>query len=214
MKLSVLFGVVCHYFNTKKTDMASKQQQAFGMCVHPCPGMSSGDRSANPATLCASGRSGLRQAHISRSTRKHSGLGMPAPSEEGFRVVNSNAPYWFAVSGRCSNRTTTHKPRNQSREAGPSSRIFDSMETSAKYISLGPAEYRKRVSNSVRVSPAQVYGGVVHRGGPQQVLVMEQEVKALLEKGAIECVPRSNRESGFNRRFFIVSKKDGGCVQF
>ncbi len=47
-----------------------------------------------------------------------------------------------------------------------------------------------------------------------EVLVMEQEVKALLEKGAIECVPRSNRESGFNRRFFIVSKKDGGCVQF
>ncbi len=37
MKLSVLFGVVCHYFNTKKTDMASKQQQAFRMCVHPCP---------------------------------------------------------------------------------------------------------------------------------------------------------------------------------
>ncbi len=28
---------------------------------------------------------------------------------------------------------------------------------------------------------------------PQQVLVMEQEVKALLEKGAIEYVPHSNR---------------------
>ncbi len=35
MKLSVLFGVVCHYF-TKKTDMASKQRQAFRMCVLPC----------------------------------------------------------------------------------------------------------------------------------------------------------------------------------
>ncbi len=33
------------------------------------------------------------------------------------------------------------------------------METSAKYISLGPAD-------KVRVSPAQVYGGVFHRGGP------------------------------------------------
>ncbi len=31
----------------------------------------------------------------------------------------------------------------------------------------------------------------------QQVLVMEQEVKALLEKGAIEYVPHSNRETGF-----------------
>ncbi len=40
------------------------------------------------------------------------------------------------------------------------------METSAKYVSLGPADYRKRVSNTVRVSPAQVYGGVFHQGGP------------------------------------------------
>ncbi len=32
---------------------------------------------------------------------------------------------------------------------------------------------------------------------PQQVLVMEQEVKALLEKVAIECVAHSNRETGF-----------------
>ncbi len=40
------------------------------------------------------------------------------------------------------------------------------METSAKYISLGPADYRKRVSNTVWVSPVQVHGGFVHRGGP------------------------------------------------
>ncbi len=49
------------------------------------PSVSSGDRSANPATVCASGRSGLRRAHISRSTRKRCGLGMPAPSEEDFQ---------------------------------------------------------------------------------------------------------------------------------
>ncbi len=45
---------------------------------------------------------------------------------------------------------------------------------------------------------------------PQQVLVMEQEVKTLLEKGAIEYVPHSNRETGFYSRYFIVPKKDGG----
>ncbi len=45
---------------------------------------------------------------------------------------------------------------------------------------------------------------------PQQVLVMEKEVKALLEKGAIEYVPHSNRETGFYSRYFIVPKKDGG----
>lgn len=33
--------------------------------------------------------------------------------------------------------------------------------------------------------------------GPEQVLVMEQEVKTLLEKGAIEYVPPSNRETEF-----------------
>ncbi len=39
---------------------------------------------------------------------------------------------------------------------------------------------------------------------------MEQEVKALLEKRAIEYVPHSNRENGFYSRYFIVPKKDGG----
>ncbi len=39
--------------------------------------------------------------------------------------------------------------------------MFGSVENSAKYISLGPACYRKRVSNIIWVSPSQV-----HRGGP------------------------------------------------
>ncbi|XDV18828.1 hypothetical protein PO909_024441 [Leuciscus waleckii] len=39
---------------------------------------------------------------------------------------------------------------------------------------------------------------------------MEQEVNTLLEKGAIEYVPPSNRETGFYSRYFIVPKKDGG----
>ncbi len=104
--------------------------------------------------------------HISRSTRKRSGLGMPAPSEEGFRAVSSDASCRFTVSGRCSDCTNTYKSRNQSREAGTSSRIVGSVETSAKYILLGPAHYGKRVSNTVRVSPSQAHGGDVYRGGP------------------------------------------------
>ncbi len=39
---------------------------------------------------------------------------------------------------------------------------------------------------------------------------MEQEIRALLEKGAIEYIPHSNRETGFYSRYFIVPKKDGG----
>ncbi len=46
--------------------------------------------------------------------------------------------------------------------------------------------------------------------GPEQALVMEQEVKALLRKEAIEVVHPHERESGFYSRYFIVPKKDGG----
>ncbi|KAL0177345.1 hypothetical protein M9458_026239, partial [Cirrhinus mrigala] len=46
--------------------------------------------------------------------------------------------------------------------------------------------------------------------GPEQGLVMEQEVVTLLRKEAIEVVPPLERESGFYSRYFIVPKKDGG----
>ncbi|KAI2659093.1 Transposon Ty3-G Gag-Pol polyprotein [Labeo rohita] len=46
--------------------------------------------------------------------------------------------------------------------------------------------------------------------GPEQGLVMEQEVVSLLRKEAIEVVPPHDRESGFYSRYFIVPKKDGG----
>ncbi len=45
---------------------------------------------------------------------------------------------------------------------------------------------------------------------PQKVLVMEKEVKALLEKGAIVYISHSNKETGLYSRYFIVPKKDGG----
>ncbi|KAL0173474.1 hypothetical protein M9458_029442, partial [Cirrhinus mrigala] len=46
--------------------------------------------------------------------------------------------------------------------------------------------------------------------GPEQGLVMEQEVATLLRKEAIEVIPPHDRESGFYSRYFIVPKKDGG----
>ncbi len=123
-------------------------------------------RSANPATLCALGRSGLWRTHISTYTRKRSGLGVPTPSEEDFKAVSLDASCRFTISRCRSVRTNIYKSRNQSREAGSSCKMIGSLGTSAKYISLGPADYRKRVSITVRVSPSQVHGGVVHRGGP------------------------------------------------
>ncbi|CAM4729294.1 unnamed protein product [Leuciscus chuanchicus] len=144
-------------------DEPSTQQQEKNTV--PVSSVPSGDRSANPAASGVTGRSGLRRAHISRTTRKRSGLGMPAPSEEGVRAVCSVVPCRCAVTGRRTDYSTATQCRNQSREA------------------------------------------VV---GPEQVLVMEQEVNTLLEKGAIEYVPPSNRETGFYSRYFIVPKKDGG----
>ncbi|CAM4623010.1 unnamed protein product [Leuciscus chuanchicus] len=64
------------------------------------------DRSANPATSGVTGRSGLRRAHISRSTRKRSGLGMPAPSEEGAGAVCLVVPCRCAVTGRRTDYST------------------------------------------------------------------------------------------------------------
>ncbi len=60
------------------------------------------------------------------------------------------------------------------------------------------------------VSRNQVHGVLSTEVAPQQVLVLEQEIKLFLEKGAIEYVPHSNRETGFYSWYFIVSKKDGG----
>ncbi len=75
---------------------------------------------------------------------------------------------------------------------------------------MGPADCRKGVSNSVRFSTTALQRRDSHAGGPEQALVMEQEVKALLRKEAIEVVPPHERESGFYSRYFIVPKKDGG----
>ncbi len=58
--------------------------------------------------------------------------------------------------------------------------------------------------------PPRFMGILSTEVAPQQVLAMEQEIKALLEKEAIEYVPHSNRETGFYSRYFIVPKKDGG----
>ncbi len=61
-----------------------------------------------------------------------------------------------------------------------------------------------------RSRPPRFMGVLSTEVAPQQVLVMEQEVKALLEKGTIEYVPHSNRETGFYSRYFIFPKKDAG----
>ncbi|KAL0153424.1 hypothetical protein M9458_051262 [Cirrhinus mrigala] len=40
--------------------------------------------------------------------------------------------------------------------------------------------------------------------------LLTQELQTLLDKGAIECVPLPDRESGYYSRYFLVPKKNGG----
>ncbi|KAL0161017.1 hypothetical protein M9458_044742, partial [Cirrhinus mrigala] len=74
-------------------------------------------------------------------------------------------------------------------------RSFGSVETTGQCVCLP----------FVGVSPTLV--------GPEQGLVMEQEVVSLLRKEAIEVVSPHDRESGFYSRYFIVPKKDGGLPE-
>ncbi|CAM4576079.1 unnamed protein product [Leuciscus chuanchicus] len=216
----------------------------------------SGDRSANPATSGVTGRSGLRRAHISRSTRKRSGLGMPAPSEEGARAVCSVVPCRCAVTGRRTDYSTAGEKYGAVSLRCPQGTVLPTLPppvlqgaaVSGEHISQGPPgnvvasgcppPLRRVLEQSVRSfsagaplqgdepttqqqhnpetslerlkRPTRFMGVLPTVVGPEQVLVMEQEVNTLLEKGAIEYVPPSDRETGFYSRYFIVPKKDGG----
>ncbi|KAI2654674.1 Gag-Pro-Pol polyprotein [Labeo rohita] len=104
----------------------------------------------------------------------------PTPQSSAWKRSGAGAlatPAGVSTAASSSNNT-----RGQSRETGSLSRLFGSVETTAKCICLGPAHCRG--------------------------LVMEQEVDTLLRK-AIEVVPPHDRESGFYSQYFIVPKKEG-----
>ncbi len=66
------------------------------------------------------------------------------------------------------------------------------------------------VQDSVQVSSASVQWGISLFGGPEQALVMEQEVDTLLRKDATEVVPPCDRI----RVLEEVPKKDGGIASY
>ncbi len=125
----------------------------------------SGDRSVFPATLGASGHSDLQQISFSASVQKRSGPERFATSEKVFRTARSAIPCRSSASGH---RASSFKhTRGQSRETGSLSTFYGSVETSAKCISMGFAQSRERVQDSVRVSSASVQWGISHSGGPR-----------------------------------------------
>ncbi len=90
-------------------------------------------------------------------------LGCPPPprrvSERSVQMLPVGSPFQNIV-------LNTH-------EAGTSSRNLIAWKHLSTYH-VGSYRLYKKGINTVRVSPAQVYGGVFHRGGTQQVLEMEQ----------------------------------------
>ncbi len=75
---------------------------------------------------------------------------------------------------------------------------------------MGPAHCREREYKIQFGSRPPLFNwGFPTLVGPEQALVMEQEVATFLRKEAIEVIPPLVREYGFYIRYFIVSKKDG-----
>ncbi len=119
----------------------------------------SGDRSANPARV--PGRSGLPRVPFSvLSARKRSGAESLATPSGISRAATSVASCRSSVSGHRS--SSSKHTRGQSRETGSLSRLFSSVETTAKCISLGPADCRERLSYSIRRSAATFQRVVSH----------------------------------------------------
>ncbi len=116
---------------------------------------------------------------------------------EDFRAVSSDASCLFAISGRRSDCTTTYKSRNQSQEAGTSNIILTAWKILPNISRWVLQTIEKGYQIQFGSCPPRFMGVFSTEVAPQQVLVMEQEVKALLEKGAIEYIPHSNRETGF-----------------
>ncbi len=148
----------------------------------------SGDQSANPASV--PGRSSLQRAFLSVSSAQIcSGAGRLATPSGVSRAARSAVPCRSSAPGHRASRSKY--TRDQSRETGSLSRLFGSMETAAKCVSMGHAHCRTRLCGAL---PQPFYGVTPMLVGPEQALVMEQEVSTL------EVVPALDKESGFYSR--------------
>ncbi len=141
--------------------------------------MPSGDRSANPATFGVPGHSDLQRA-VS-SARKRSGAGMLATPSGVSGAASSAVPCRGAVPGH--RTSSSDYTRGQSRETGSLSRLFGSVETTAKCVSVGPAHCRERLQNPVWFSSASIQRYEFHSGGPRAGSGNGTRSRNSLEKG-------------------------------
>ncbi len=127
--------------------------------------------------------------------------GSPPPLRVS-RAARAAGPCRSSASGH---RASSSKyTRGQSWETGSLSRLFGSMETAAKCVSMGHAHCRTRLCGAL---PQPFYGVTPMLVGPEQALVMEQEVSTLLREETIEVVPALDKESGFYSRTSLFLAK-------
>ncbi|KAL1269008.1 hypothetical protein QQF64_031297 [Cirrhinus molitorella] len=144
----------------------------------------------------ALGLSELRRANFPAAARKWYGTGQVAPPR-GCQPRGAGTPKQLT--------------RGQPREAGSLSRLSGSVEASAKCLTVGSADCRKRLQNPVRFSCTSLCGGPSHFGGPPADSGDGARSRRSPEEGSHRGGSSSlSRESGFYSRYFIVPKKDGG----
>ncbi|KAI2645137.1 Transposon Ty3-G Gag-Pol polyprotein [Labeo rohita] len=176
----------------------------FGVRVPPVP---PGDCPANPASV--SGRSGLQRASTPVFPAGNvAGLGSSPPPRGSLgplvQVLPAGQPFQDTVPA------APLTPEARLERLVP---LVDHL-AAWKLLPNVSAWVLHTVERGYRIqfgAPPPPFNGVSPTlVGPEQGLVMEQEVATLLRKEAIEVVPLHERESGFYSRYFIVPKKDGG----
>ncbi len=80
-------------------------------------------------------------------------------------TASSAVPCRGAIPGHRTSRS--EYTRGLSRETGSLSRLFGSVETTAKCVSVGPAHCRERLQNPVWFSSASIQRDESHSGGPR-----------------------------------------------
>ncbi len=152
--------------------------------------MPSGDRSANPARV--PGRSGLPRVHLSvLSARNRSGVESLATPSGITRAATSVVSCRSSISGHRS--SSSKHTRGQSRETGSLSRLFSSVETTAKCISLGPAHCRESLSYSVRRSATTFQKSISHISESQAGSGIRTRSDLSLEEGGHRGGPSSRQ---------------------
>ncbi len=103
-----------------------------------------------------------------------------------------------------------HRSRAPGREQPPPHTSSSYRETQCLLLSWVLHMIKEGYRIQFSTLPPRFSGVIPTPVGPEQALVMEQEVDTLLRKEVIEVVPPHERESGFYSQYFIVPKKDGG----